>query len=236
VLIDHNANSSLTSTTEKENYPLAKTIDRFLGYVQRPETIDDVRLTRFNAVMLVLLALLAVIDFASYYVYRQALQGIEGVFFADGAQSDIMQTTEIAYSYIYTLRSQLANSSQAEFASTLESARLVNSYVYSLREADFASLVTNVTALTKDRLYAYIQQPTVWSGNQLQHQVLTHQFLENMYYLTGRVINELEASKAQNSTSVDSTAFDGLFANFPEMRWLNEHFLEDYQSISDSEH
>lgn len=90
---------------------------------------------------------------------------IEGIFFADGAQSDIMQTTEICYGYTYVLKSQLINSSNAEFASTLESARLVNNYVYSLREASFQSLITNVTELTKDRLYAYLEKPTFWIMN-----------------------------------------------------------------------
>jgi hypothetical protein len=71
-----------------------------------------------------------------------------------------MQTTEIGYSYIYMLRTQLlANVSQAEFESTLKSARLVNSYVYSLREADFARLITNVTELSKDRFYSYLEKP-----------------------------------------------------------------------------
>lgn len=45
--------------------------------------------------------------------------------------------------------------------------------------------------LTKERLYAYIQKPTVWGMKGHQQQVLTHQFLENMHYLTGRVVNEL---------------------------------------------
>lgn len=55
------------------------------------------------------------------------------------------------------LRSQLlSNASGAEFNSTLTSARLVNSYVYSLSQANFASLITNVTELSKDRFYAYL--------------------------------------------------------------------------------
>lgn len=68
-----------------------------------------------------------------------------------------MQTTEIAYNFIYTLRSQvLTAASQKEIASTLQSARLVNTYVYGLREADLASLITNVTELSKDRFYSYL--------------------------------------------------------------------------------
>lgn len=127
-----------------------------------------------------------------------------------------MQTTEIGYSYIYMLRSQLlANASQAEFASTLASARLVNSYVYSLRQSNFAGLITNVTELSKDRFYSYLEKPAVWSYQTRPSQVITHQFLENMYYLSTRVINELEALRAANSTKINTTFFQELFNNFP---------------------
>lgn len=60
-----------------------------------------------------------------------------------------MQTTEIAYAYTYILKSQLSTANSTEFASTMQSARLINSYVYSLREADLASLISKMTALTK---------------------------------------------------------------------------------------
>jgi hypothetical protein len=146
--------------------------------VQQPSQISDRRLSNFNLLMVVVLFFLSVINFISYYCYREMLLEIEGIFFADGAQSDVMQTTEIGYSYIYMLRSQLlSNATQAEFASTLQSARLVNSYVYSLRESDFASLITNVTELSKDRFYSYLQQPAVWSLRKRPTQVITHQFL-----------------------------------------------------------
>lgn len=119
MLVDHNANSSLTSTTEKENYPLSKTVEKFTALVAHPHSIDDPRLTHFTLALLVLLALLTLLGFLSYYAYGQVLQEIEGVFFADGAQSDIMQTTEIAYAYIYILKSQLGTADAGEFASTL---------------------------------------------------------------------------------------------------------------------
>lgn len=70
---------------------------------------------------------------------------IEGIFFADGAQSDVMQTTEIAYSAIYSLKSQIYNSTPQTFNSTLASARFVNNYVYSLSEYNFQNLIKSVT-------------------------------------------------------------------------------------------
>jgi hypothetical protein len=159
--------------------------------------------------MVLILLLLSVIDFISYYCYREMLLEIEGIFFADGAQSDVMQTTEIGYGYIYMLRSQLlANATPAEFNSTLQSARLVNAYVYSLREANFASLITDVAELSKDRFYSYLEEDTSWLMHNRPTPVITHQFLENMYYLSTRVINELEALRAANSTKINSTFFE----------------------------
>lgn len=69
--------------------------------------------------MVTLLVFLSIINFVSFYCYKEMLLEIEGIFFADGAQSDIMQTTEISYSYTLMLKSQLMNTSKAEFASTL---------------------------------------------------------------------------------------------------------------------
>lgn len=189
LIIEHNASSSLTSMNEKENYPIAKTIEKFIVFVQHPSSISDGRLSTFNIMMLTILMLLSVINFVSFYCYKQMLLEIEGIFFADGAQSDIMQTTEISYSYTYILKSQLLNASNEEFASTLQSARLVNNYVYSLREDSFARLVTNVTELSKDRLYAYLEQPTFWIMNKREVKVLTHQFLQNIHYLSARLFN-----------------------------------------------
>ena len=155
--------------------------------------------------MLAILLLLSVINFVSFFCYKQMLFEIEGIFFADGAQSDIMQTTEITYNYAYTLKSQLLNASKAEFASTLQSARLVNNYVYSLREDSFSSLITNVTELTKDRLFAYLEKPTFWIMNKRETKILTHQFMQNMHYLSARLFNEFERMKALNKTDVNNT-------------------------------
>jgi hypothetical protein len=204
--------------------------------VQQPCEIRDQRLQNFNVLLLVILVSLSVINFISYYCYKEMLLEIEGIFFADGAQSDVMQTTELSYDYIYMLKSQLSNSSKAEFASTLASARLIMNYVYSLREADFSSLITNVTELTKERLYTYLEKPAIWMFNNRPTEVLTHQFLENMYYLSERVMSELERLRESNSTSVNYTFFQELFNNFPEMESLNEFYLDDYQRISNGQH
>lgn len=79
--------------TEKENYPISKTIDKFINFVQHPSSICDARLSNFNILMLILLSLLTLIDFLSYFAYREVLLEMEEVLFADGAQSDVMQTT-----------------------------------------------------------------------------------------------------------------------------------------------
>lgn len=57
-----------------------------------------------------------------------------------------------------------------------------------------------------------------------------------MYYLSTRVINELEALRAANSTQINTTFFRELFNNFPEMQGLNEFYLNDYQQTSMEQH
>lgn len=57
-----------------------------------------------------------------------------------------------------------------------------------------------------------------------------------MYYLSTRVINELEALRDRNSTQINTTFFRELFANFPEMKSLNEYYLNDYQQTSMEQH
>jgi hypothetical protein len=103
--------------------------------------INDRRLKFFNYTLVFLLILLSIINFVSYYCYKEILLEIEGIFFADGAQSDVMQTTEIAYNAIYTLRSEIYNSTPENFNSTLTSARLVNNYVYALGQYNFLNLI-----------------------------------------------------------------------------------------------
>lgn len=95
--------------SDKENYPLSKTIDKFLSILQDPQRIRDARLARFNLFMVIILILLAMVNFASYFCSLQLLQEIQQIFYADGAQSDVMQSTEISYNFIYSLKSQLTS-------------------------------------------------------------------------------------------------------------------------------
>lgn len=106
---------------------------------------------------MILLVLLAAVNFASYYVYRGILLEIKDIFLSSGSQNDVMQTTEIAYGLLYTLRSQLLNNTNVtDFNSTLHSARLINAYVYSLKTDDFFSLVRETTGLTSKRKHMYL--------------------------------------------------------------------------------
>jgi hypothetical protein len=80
-----------------------------------------------------MLVFLSVIDFISFLTYRTTLYEIQDVFFANAAVSDIMQTTEIAYSQLYVLQSQLRMGMPTDFKSTLTSLTLIQNYVYSLK-------------------------------------------------------------------------------------------------------
>lgn len=73
LILEHNANSSMASLSEKENYPIAKTIEKFVHLVQNPDEIKDSRLSSFNLIVVVILVLLSVIDFLSYYSYKEML-------------------------------------------------------------------------------------------------------------------------------------------------------------------
>ena len=95
--------------SDKENYPLSKTIDKFLSYLQHPSRIRDARLARFNIFMVIILILLTVLNFASYFCSLQLLQEIQQIFYADGAQSDVVQSTEIGCEFMYSLESQVTS-------------------------------------------------------------------------------------------------------------------------------
>lgn len=73
LIVDHNANSSITSVTDKENYPLAKTIDKFTVLLQNPTQITDKRLFKFNCIIIIMIVFLSVIDFVSFVGYKTTL-------------------------------------------------------------------------------------------------------------------------------------------------------------------
>lgn len=81
---------------------------------------------------------------------------VEGVFFADGAVSDIMQTTAMGYAHAYHLRAQLMAGHSSAFVQDLATTRYIQRYVYGLSEFNFVHLGTDVTEFAKKRLYEYI--------------------------------------------------------------------------------
>jgi hypothetical protein len=103
--------------------------------------------------MIFFVVFLTLINLLSYLVYWAALTEIENIVFADGAVSDIMQTTEIAYNHVYNLRAQLMANNFSSFDSELKSAQYLQSYVYGLKEYSFAHLITDKTNLMKKRIY-----------------------------------------------------------------------------------
>ena len=123
------------------------------------------------------MAALTAINFISYLVYAAALTEIQNFFFAASALSDIMQTTEIAYDRIYNLRAQLAADHFASFDSELRSALYLQGYVYGLKQYSFAHLVTHKTSLTKEPIYAYIENPAEWQTPSSSLSIQTYQFL-----------------------------------------------------------
>jgi hypothetical protein len=108
----------MASLSEKENYPLSKMIERFLHLLRAPENVKDNRMFRYTIMLAIGMLLLALLNFISYCFYHKLLLEIEGIFFADGAVSDMMQTTEISYAYIYQLRTALLAGNLAAFDST----------------------------------------------------------------------------------------------------------------------
>lgn len=110
-----------------------------------PNSLNDHKIYRFTILFVVLAVLLGMLNFLSYFFYQSLLLEVKGIFFADGAVSDIMQTTEIAYAHVYQLRSQLLAGEFTDFESDIQSARYVNNYVQGLKEYSFAHLLTDHT-------------------------------------------------------------------------------------------
>ena len=90
---EHMANSSMASTSEKENYPLSKMVEKFVELLMNPNLLTDHKIYKFTLLFVILASILGLLNFVSYLLYRSLLLEVEGVFFADGAVSDIMQTT-----------------------------------------------------------------------------------------------------------------------------------------------
>ena len=171
----------------------------------------------FTVAIVLLLILLGLLNLFSSYIYRQLYLEIQGVFFADGAVSDIMQTTQMGYADAYHLRAQLLAGRSSAFAQDLATTRFIQRYVYGLSEFNFAHLDTDTTEFSKKRLYAYIEKNTHWQLKSSSANIDSFQFVENMYYLSREVLHKLETAYATNSTnSVISISYLSMLANnFP---------------------
>ncbi len=120
-------------------------VDKFLELLITPRKLKSDRLTRFNIVSILLIVLLSAISLISFVFYRLTLFEIQGIFFASGAISDIMQTTEIAYAHTYRLRSQLMTGNYSEFESDMTSAIYLKNYVFGYNVDNFKHLASDVT-------------------------------------------------------------------------------------------
>ena len=140
-----------------------------------------------------------------------------------------MQTVEMGYNNVWVLRSALVIN-DTSFESSLQSARLVQQFVYGLLQVSLEKLLIETTPLTKTRLYGYIEKPAQWyDRNGVPQSVQARIFIGNMYQITNIIFEHLVELRASNSTNVDLTYFNTLTDNFQEMKRLNEFFLIDYQ-------
>ena len=140
-----------------------------------------------------------------------------------------MQTVEMGYNNVWVLRSALVNN-DTSFESSLQSARLVQQFVYGLLQVSLEKLLIETTPLTKTRLYGYIEKPAQWyDRNGVPQPVQARIFIGNMYQITNIIFEHLVELRASNSTNVNLTYFNTLTDNFQEMKRLNEFFLIDYQ-------
>lgn len=76
---------------------------------------------------------------------------------------------------------------------------------------------TDRTSFSQKKLYDYIEKPATWIQNNTSVQMDTYQFLEQMYYLTAEMVNQLEELKASGKTEIDTVDLERMVKNFPEM-------------------
>ena len=124
-----------------------------------------------------------------------------------------MQTVEMGYNNVWVLRSALVNN-DTSFESSLQSARLVQQFVYGLLQVSLEKLLIETTPLTKTRLYGYIEKPAQWyDRNGVPQSVQARIFIGNMYQLTNIIFEHLVELRASNSTNVNLTYFNTLTDN-----------------------
>ena len=83
----------MASTSEKDNFPLLKMINKILNRLIKPQDVEDTRMTIFTVSMGVAVLILSTIFFANVFLYRNLFLEVNDLFFANGAVSDIMQCT-----------------------------------------------------------------------------------------------------------------------------------------------
>ena len=71
-----NGQSSITTSDEKDNYLLSKTIAQFINFVEKPSIITDSRLQIFNIFLVIFLLCLVGVIFTSYFAYSKLLYEI----------------------------------------------------------------------------------------------------------------------------------------------------------------
>ena len=93
--------SSMASTSENENYPLAKMTEKCLNFLLSPSQLKDRRMLVYQIVLVGMLLLLAAIFVLNVHFYRTIYLEVKGIFFSNGAVSDIMQCTEFAFTHTF---------------------------------------------------------------------------------------------------------------------------------------
>ena len=60
----------MASTSEKDNFPLLKMINKILSRLVKPKDVEDKRIKIFTVSMVVAVLILATIFFANVFLYR----------------------------------------------------------------------------------------------------------------------------------------------------------------------
>lgn len=73
-------------------------------------------------------------------------------------------------------------------------------------------------------------------------EIQTHQFLQNLYYLTNQLVQDLQKMRRTNSTNVSdpnqfkSNYLQMLVDNFPQMTDMNQFYLQRYHHSANDSH
>ena len=145
--------SSMASTSEKENYPLTKMTEKCLHFLLRPSQLKDRRTLVYQIVLIVLLLLMVGIFILNVHFYRAIYLEVKGIFFSNGAVSDIMQCTELAFTHTFELRRQLLAGQITQFQANIATTHYIQNYTYSLSSYNFHHIASDSTSFTNKRFY-----------------------------------------------------------------------------------